>query len=74
MKVITVRLNEEEEKMFSEYASIKGNGLSTLLKEALVEKMENEFDLQAIKDYEIRKEKGDIETYSHDEVKKILGL
>ena len=36
--------------------------------------MEDEMDIKRIKEYEIDLENGDIETYSHDEIMKMLGL
>lgn len=74
MSTITVRLNEEEAKIFNEYAKLQGIPLSTLFKKTLEEKMEDELDMQAIKEYEKGFEDGDIETFTHEEVKKILGM
>lgn len=44
MSIITVRLNEDEENAFKDYANIHDTKLSTLLKDALTEKMEDEMD------------------------------
>lgn len=74
MGTITVRLNEEEQKVFDEYAKLHDAPLSTLLKQSLEEKIEDELDLEAIRDYEERLQKDEIEVYSHDDVKKMLGL
>lgn len=74
MNTVTVRLNKEEEKIFNEYAKLHGIPLSTLFKKTLEEKMEDELDMQAIKEYEKNLESGDTETFTHDEVKKMLGM
>lgn len=74
MPTITVRLNEEEQKAFNEYAKLHEIPLSTLFKQALEEKMEDEMDLKRIKEYEANLENGDTETYSHDAVMEMLGL
>ena len=71
MKTVTVRLNEEESKVFNAYAELNGMPLSTLLKKTLVEKMEDEFDMSSIIEYE---NNGAGETSTHEEVKKELGL
>ena len=42
MSTITVRLNSDEAKLYKEYAEFKNIPLSTLMKEALEEKIENE--------------------------------
>lgn len=74
MLTITVRLNEEEQKVFNEYAKLHDIPLSTLFKQALKEKMEDEMDLKRIKEYETDLENGKTETYSHDAVMKMLDL
>lgn len=71
MKTVTVRLNEEESKAFDSYAKLNDIPLSTLLKRTLEEKMEDEFDMSVIREYE-RNEAG--ETHTHEEVKDMLGL
>lgn len=73
MSIVSVRLNAAEEKLFTEYAQFQGQSLSTLLKEALMERMEVEFDAQLLaeaKAYNVKHP----ETYTHDEVKQALGL
>lgn len=74
MSTITVRLNSEEEKIYKEYARFKNIPLSTLMKEALIEKIEDEVDLMAIIAYEKRLEKGEVEYISMDEVKQRLQM
>lgn len=72
MSTITVRLNNEEERIYKEYAEFKNIPLSTLMKEALEEKIENETDLRAIIAYEERLKNSEAEYISFDEVKKRL--
>lgn len=74
MPTITVRLNEEEKRAFNEYAKLHEIPLSTLFKRTLEEKMEDEMDLKRIKEYETDLENGQTETYSHDDVMKMLDL
>ena len=45
MPVVSVRINEEEEKLFKSYANLHGISLSEAYKRALLEKIEDEFDL-----------------------------
>lgn len=71
MDTVTIRLNEAESRIFKEYAKLNDIPLSTLFKKTLEEKMETEFDMQAIAEYE----KSDShETYTHEELKETLGL
>ena len=74
MSTITVRLNSEEARIYKEYAEFKNIPLSTLMKEALEEKIEDEIDLKAILDYEERLKNNDVEYISLDEVKKRLDI
>lgn len=74
MSTITIRLNKKEEKIFNEYARLHGIPLSTLFKKTLEEKIEEELDIKAIKDYEKDLESGNIELFNHEEVKKMLGI
>ncbi len=74
MVTISVRLNSEEQELFNQYAILYGLPVSTLMKKALEEKIEDELDLASIKDYENRLASGSIETFDHKEVQKMLGL
>ncbi len=74
MSTITVRLNSEEARIYKEYAEFKNIPLSTLMKEALEEKIENEIDLKAILAYEERLKSNEVEYISFDEVKKRLKI
>lgn len=73
MSTITVRMNYEEERIYKEYAKLKNMPLSALLKETLQEKIENEFDIKLILEYEQKLEKGEVEFISLDKVKKESG-
>jgi predicted DNA-binding protein len=73
MSTITIRLNTEEENTFNEYAKLLGMPLSTLFKQSLEEKIEDEIDMKMIKEYEEEVKNGNIEFYTHAEVMKILG-
>lgn len=74
MSTITVRLNSDEAKAYKEYAKFKNVPLSTLMKEALEEKIEDEIDLKAILDYEERLKNNEVEYIPFDEVKKRLEM
>ena len=72
MSTVTVRLNKDEDKLFTEYAKLHGVPLCTLLKKALEEKIEDEIDLQAIHDYEQRLQNNEAEFYTLKETKELL--
>ena len=73
MSIISVRLNQAEERIFTEYAKFHGKSLSTLLKESLAEKMEEELDAKLLDEAKEYNEKNP-ETYTHEQVKQKLGL
>lgn len=74
MSTITIRLNSEEEKIYREYSEFRNIPLSTLMKEALEEKIEDEIDLKAILAYEERLKNNEVEYVSFDEIKKRLDI
>lgn len=74
MSTITVRLNSEESKIYKEYAEFKNMPLSTLMKEAIEEKIEDEIDLKAILSYEEKLKNNKLEYITFEEVKKRLEI
>ena len=70
---ISVRLNDEDTKLMKLYAEMNNMSLSDLIRNAVIEKIEDEYDLEcyekAIKEYEENPK-----TFTLDEVKKELGL
>ncbi|MCY3036181.1 DUF6290 family protein [Aerococcus urinae] len=74
MSKVSILLNKDEEELFNQYAKFRNKPLSTLLKQSLEEKIEEDFDLEVVKNYEANKEANDVSYYSHNEVKGMLGL
>lgn len=74
MSTIKIQLTSYEEKMFNEYAKLCGVSLSALFKQTLEEKLEDEFDMKMIKEYEEDVKNGNVETYTYSEIKRILDL
>ena len=70
---ISVRLNEKDTELIKAYASINNISLSDLIRNAVLEKIENEYDLEsynkAIEEY-----KKNPKTYTLEEVKEELVL
>lgn len=56
MSIVSIRLNEQEEKMFKGYANITGKAISELFKLALKEQIETELDykigVKALEEFE----------------------
>ena len=72
MGTLTIRLNEEEKNLFQNVAGLYGGKLSTTIKQLALEKLEDEYDLKLIKDYEDRKEKNEVEYVSFEEMKEVF--
>ena len=70
---ISVRLNEKDTKLVKAYAKMNNISLSDLVRNAILEKIEDEYDLdlynKAIEEYNENPK-----TYTMDEVKEELGL
>ncbi|KZX37301.1 hypothetical protein J7554_09455 [Wohlfahrtiimonas chitiniclastica] len=73
MSIVSIRLNDHEANLFKEYAEFHGASLSSLFKASLLEKMEDELDIKLLEEAIIYNKKHP-ETYTHDEVRKVLGL
>lgn len=70
---ISLRLTENEADLFRRYADIKGLSLSEMVRQAVLNQIEDEIDLQAYKKaYEAYLK--DPKTYTLSEVEKELGL
>lgn len=70
---VSLRLNKEDEKLIKKYAELKNVSLSELFRNALIEKIEDEYDLQAYKKAVEEYKKNPV-TYTHEEVAKMLDL
>ncbi|MCI7344269.1 MAG: DUF6290 family protein [Fusobacterium necrophorum] len=46
MSVVSLRLNEKEEKVLKEFAEFENIGISTYIKKILFEKLEEEYELK----------------------------
>ena len=70
---ISVRLNEDDTRLMKLYAEMNNISLSDLIRNAVIEKIEDEYDLEC---YEkaIKEHEKNPKTFTLDEVKKELGL
>ncbi len=73
MPVTSIRLTEEESALIRSYCKIHGISVSDALKRAIIERIEDEFDLAEFEAAEERYEKNP-KSYLLDEVRKELGL
>ncbi len=70
---ISLRLNDADTMLFKKYAELNGITLSELIRQSVIERIEDEYDLKA---YEkaIAAYKDNPITYSLDEIERELGL
>ena len=70
---ISLRLNDEDTVLFKKYAELNGITVSELLRQSVIERIEDEYDLNAYEEAMAEFKKNPV-TYSLDEVEKELGL
>lgn len=70
---VSVRLTKEEKELIKKYAKLNNISVSQLIRDSVMEKIEDEYDLEA---YEkaYKKFLEDPETYTYEEVGKNLGI
>ena len=70
---VSVRINEKDEKLIRAYAELNNISLSELIRNAIMETIEDEYDLECFKKA-LEEYKNNPKTYTLEEVKKGLGL
>ncbi len=70
---ISLRLNDQDAQLIKNYAQLNGLSVSELIRESVLERIENEYDLRAY-DLAMSEFEEDLITYSLDQVEKELGL
>lgn len=72
MGTISVRLSEKDDELIRKYAELNDIDLSSLVREAVIEKIEEDYDLTLFdKVWEMEKGKDRV---SHEDLKRELGL
>ncbi|MCV2231357.1 type II toxin-antitoxin system RelB family antitoxin [Paracholeplasma manati] len=70
---ISIRMNDKELELIKKYAELNGSTVSEVMRKAILEKIEDEFDIflyeKAFNTYE-----QDSRTYTIEEAKSILGI
>ncbi len=74
MSTISLRVSEEELKLFQDFAKLNQISLSELIRRTMLSKLEDEYDLQVFSAHEDAKARGKVESYSHEETWAELGL
>lgn len=70
---ISIRLNDAELAAIKDYAAAYGMTVSECIRKAVLERIEDEYDLKCYEEA-MEEFKKNPKTYTHEEVKKELGL
>jgi len=73
MKLITLRINDDDNNLIRNYAKDKNISISELMRQAVLEKIENEIDLE-LYNQKMNEHKENPQDISFDEMIEILDL
>lgn len=74
MSVISLRVPENELNIFKSYAKHNNKSLSEVIRIAMLERIEDEYDLKVFEEYETEKKSGTLKTRPISELWKDLDL
>ena len=74
MSVISLRVPENELNVFKSYAKHNNKYLSEIIRIAMLERIEDEYDLKVFEEYEAEKKSGTLKTRPISELWKELDL
>lgn len=72
MSTISLRLNEKEDALIRKYAELHNMDLSSFIRETVLEKIEDEYDLTLFN--QVWEQEKNEEKITHSEMKRQLGL
>lgn len=72
--VISVRVNKLEQEILNKASNIYGCGISSLMKKIVFERLEEDYDIKKIQDYEKKKSNGTLKTSPISKLYRELGI
>ena len=72
MSIVSLRLNDRDNTLIRKYAELNGMELSAFIRQAVIEKIEDEYDLDLFN--KVWDEEQNQERISHEQLKNELGL
>lgn len=72
LPIVLLKLNDKEDILIRKYAELHNMDLSTLIRQAVMEKIEDEYDISLFD--KILEEEQNNKRISHNDLKKELGL
>jgi uncharacterized protein (DUF1778 family) len=71
--MISLRLNDRDESLVKNYAALMGISVSELVRKSVIERIEDEIDLNTYNEAMAEYKKNPV-TYTHKEVRELIGL
>jgi uncharacterized protein (DUF1778 family) len=71
MASLTIRIAEDEKSLIQDFAKFNGKSVSSVVRDIVLAKLEDEYDMRVAQEYEREQEH---KTYLWQDVKKELGL
>lgn len=71
---MSVRLSPEDKALFQNYAKMHGLSMSELVRRAVLERIEDDYDLKILEAYEAERRAGNVRTRPIEELWKELDL
>lgn len=68
--IVSVRLNDQEEDILTRASDVFNCKISSLLKKLTFERLEDEYDMRVVSEYEKEKEAGELELFEFDDIAK----
>jgi RHH-type transcriptional regulator, rel operon repressor / antitoxin RelB len=72
MSTVSLRLNDRDNTLIRKYAELNGMELSAFIRQAVIEKIEDEYDLALFN--KVWEQEQDQKRLSHEQLKKELGI
>lgn len=74
MNIISLRVNQEEKRILEDFSKLYNCGVSSMIKKILFEKLEEEYDLKIVKEFEEKEKNNETEFFDYEYVMKELNL
>ena len=74
MATISLRIPDEDLQVLKAYAKFHNKTLSEIIRSTMIEKIEDEYDLKVIEEYEKEKKAGALKTYPIEKLWSEFGL
>jgi RHH-type transcriptional regulator, rel operon repressor / antitoxin RelB len=72
MSTVSLRLNDKDDTLIRKYAELHNMDLSTFIRQTVIEKIEDEYDLSLFN--KVWEEEQNMARISHEDLKRELGL